>query len=227
MSIKYEVLDFTPPKAVASAAAMGLEYREKAGGKGGLTPSQAAKEGIGSGVQRAINLKNRDKLSPETVKRMKAFFSRHQKNKGIASEFKGTPWKDRGYVAWLLWGGDPGRAWAENMVDKMNKIDERNKMANRIASTLILGGNMASKSKGKRSRSRSSVSLVLREAAMEVVAKEKGWPKTLEKGRFTTYCKTQGFEGPCKACAEKALDSDDASVRGMASFYLNTTLKRK
>lgn len=48
------------------------------------------------------------------------------------------------------------------------------------------------------------------------------WPEKLEKGRFTEYCKREGFEGPCKACAEKALKSDDASVRGMASFYLNT-----
>jgi len=50
----------------------------------------------------------------------------------------------------------------------------------------------------------------------------KGWPQKLKKGRFTEYCKRQGFEGPCKACAQKALGSDDASVRGMASFYLNT-----
>jgi len=55
-------------------------------------------------------------------------------------------------------------------------------------------------------------------------AKEEGFPESdeLEKGRFTEYCKRQGFEGPCKSCAEKALESDDASVRGMASFYLNT-----
>ena len=44
----------------------------------------------------------------------------------------------------------------------------------------------------------------------------------LDKGRFTEYCKKQGFEGPCKECADKAMKSDDASVRGMASFYLNT-----
>ncbi len=54
-----------------------------------------------------------------------------------------------------------------------------------------------------------------------------GWPKTLDKGRFTTYCKQQGYKGPCLECAEKALKSDDPSVRGMATFYLNTTLKRK
>lgn len=58
-------------------------------------------------------------------------------------------------------------------------------------------------------------------------AKEDGWPDELEEGRFTEYCKREGFEGPCKECAEKAMDSDDASVRGMASFYLNTTVKKE
>lgn len=48
------------------------------------------------------------------------------------------------------------------------------------------------------------------------------WPKDLEKGRFTEYCKEQGFEGPCIECAEKAMESDSESVRGMAAFYMNT-----
>ena len=54
------------------------------------------------------------------------------------------------------------------------------------------------------------------------MAKDDKWPKKLKKGRFTEYCKRQGYEGPCKECAEKALKSDDSSVRGMATFYLNT-----
>jgi hypothetical protein len=54
-----------------------------------------------------------------------------------------------------------------------------------------------------------------------------GWPKKLEKGRFTTYCKTQGFDGPCQGCVEKALKSDDPGVRGMATWYTNTVLKKK
>jgi hypothetical protein len=57
-------------------------------------------------------------------------------------------------------------------------------------------------------------------------AKKGGWPKKLKKGRFTKYCKRQGFErGPGIGCAEKAMDSDSASVRGMASFYTNTVKK--
>lgn len=58
-------------------------------------------------------------------------------------------------------------------------------------------------------------------AAIEIEA-EGDWPEHLKKGRFTEYCKKEGFEGPCKECAEKAMNSDDASVRGMASFYTNT-----
>jgi hypothetical protein len=53
-------------------------------------------------------------------------------------------------------------------------------------------------------------------------SKEGGWPKHLKKGRFTSYCKSAGFDGPSVECAKKAMDSDDESVRGMASFYMNT-----
>jgi len=57
-------------------------------------------------------------------------------------------------------------------------------------------------------------------------AKKGDWPKKLKKGRFTKYCKRQGFErGPGIGCAETAMDSDSASVRGMASFYTNTVKK--
>lgn len=121
---KYKHINFIPPVSVAEEAKKGLEYRKKSGGKGGLSVSEAKKEGIGSGVQRAVNLKNRDEMSPDTVKRMKAFFDRHEKNKKINSEYKEEPWKDRGYVAHLLWGGDPGRNWAEKIVRQMEEADK-------------------------------------------------------------------------------------------------------
>ncbi len=120
---KYDHIDFKPPQAVANAAKKGLEYRKKGGG-GGLSNDQASAQGIGSGVQRAVNLKNRDELSPDTVRRMNSFFSRHEKNKSIDPEFKSEPWKDRGYVAWLLWGGDPGQAWAKKIVKQMDDADK-------------------------------------------------------------------------------------------------------
>ena len=126
---KYEHINFTPPKSVAKAAERGLELRSKASpsNRGGLTPGQASEHGIGSGVQRAVNLKNRTTMSPKVVKQMKAFFARHEKNKGIKEENKGKPWNDKGYVAWLLWGGDPGKTWAEKIVGQMEKADEKEK----------------------------------------------------------------------------------------------------
>ena len=132
---KYEHINFKPPEGVAKAAEKGLELRAKASpsNRGGLTPSQASQEGIGSGVQRAVNLKNRNTVSPKVVKQMKAFFARHEKNKGVKEENKGQPWNDKGYVSWLLWGGDPGKSWSEKVVGQMEKADEKEKAQSKKA----------------------------------------------------------------------------------------------
>lgn len=134
MAGKYDHINFKPPTGVANAAKRGLEYRQRQkGDKAGLTPSEAAKEGIGSGVQRAVNLKNRDTVSPKVIKQMKAFFSRHQKNKAVDPKHKGEPWKDKGYVSWLLWGGDPGKAWAEKVVGQMEAADKKKESSHIVA----------------------------------------------------------------------------------------------
>lgn len=83
--------------------------------KGGLTASEASREGIGSGVVRAQNLASGKAVSQETVNRMHAFFSRHEKNKH----------GPKGEVAWALWGGDAGKAWADaHAVSKDEKIKQ-------------------------------------------------------------------------------------------------------
>jgi len=104
MAGKYDHIDFKPPKSVAEAAARGLALRQKAkkSHKGGLSTSQAKKEGVGSGVQRAVNLKNRNTLSPATVRRMLRFFMRHEKSSKI--DPGKTPATDKGYQAWCLAG---------------------------------------------------------------------------------------------------------------------------
>lgn len=122
---KYDHIDFKPSESAASSAARGLELRKKNKGKGGLNVQQAHKQGIGSGVARAVSLKNRKTLSPSTVRRMKAFFDRHQGNKGASG---GKPLsQDKGYVAWLLWGGDAGRAWANKVCRQMDAADKKSK----------------------------------------------------------------------------------------------------
>ena len=48
-----------------------------------------------------------------------AAFNRHKQNSEVAPEFKDEPWKDKGYVAWLMWGGTSGVNWA---IEKSNTI---------------------------------------------------------------------------------------------------------
>ena len=71
-----------------------------------------------TGLARANQLCKKEPISPDTIARM-ASFARHRKNSEIAPEFKGTPWKDKGYVAWLGWGGDAGIAWAERKLEQI------------------------------------------------------------------------------------------------------------
>lgn len=120
---KYDHIDFKPSESVANAAKRGLELRKKNKGRGGLSAQQAHKQGIGSGVARAVSLKNRKTLSPSTVRRMKAFFDRHEKNKSASG---GKPLsEDKGYISWLLWGGDAGRSWANKVVRQMDAADKK------------------------------------------------------------------------------------------------------
>jgi hypothetical protein len=70
------------------------------------------------GLARARQLANKEPISDDTVKRM-ASFNRHKQNSEVAPEFKDEPWKDKGYVAWLMWGGTSGVNWA---IEKSNTI---------------------------------------------------------------------------------------------------------
>lgn len=123
MAKKYKDEWFIPPQGVRKRAEKGLKDRKKYG-RGGLSNKQASEQGIGSGVQRAVNLKNGNKVSPQTIKRMKSFFARHEKNKN-STKPDGSP--GAGKIAWSLWGGDEGKRWAESVDRKMKKADERAK----------------------------------------------------------------------------------------------------
>ncbi len=110
-SARYDAIDFTPPKGAAQAASRGLKLRE-AHGRGGTAV----------GVARARDLAAQTTLSPATVRRMTSYFTRHSVDK------QGQGWADRshpsaGYIAWLLWGGDAGRRWAERIEQRMRKAE--------------------------------------------------------------------------------------------------------
>jgi len=67
---------------------------------------------------RANQLCKKENISEETIARM-ASFARHKQNSEIAPEFKATPWKDKGYVAWLGWGGSTGIEWAQRKLESI------------------------------------------------------------------------------------------------------------
>ena len=62
---KYDHIDFTPPAGVRREAQKGLDWR-----------SEFGRGGTAVGVARARDLSNGVKISPQTARRMKAFFDR-------------------------------------------------------------------------------------------------------------------------------------------------------
>ena len=97
-----EDLDLKPTESMASNARRGLELRRKFG-----------RGGTAVGVARARDLANRKELSPGTVLRMYSFFSRHEVDKQ-GKDWNNSERPSNGKIAWLLWGGDSGYAWAKS-----------------------------------------------------------------------------------------------------------------
>ena len=103
------------PSSVKGNACKAIKWKEEHGDEvKGMTQI---------GWIRANQLCKGEKISEETIARMSGF-QRHKKNSEVAPEYKDTPWKDKGYVAWLGWGGTTGINWA---ADKLQSI--RNEMS--------------------------------------------------------------------------------------------------
>ena len=100
---------FVPPQEVRNNAKRGLELRAKYN-----------RGGTEVGVARARDLSNGKALSLETLNRMNSYFARHEVDK------QGEGWgKDSaGYIAWLLWGGDAGRAWAKRITNEQKNKEK-------------------------------------------------------------------------------------------------------
>jgi len=113
---------FAPTAAMKSAARTGLELRKKHK-RGGLSTEEAGKQGIGSGVARATAIANGQRLSYDTVKRMKSFFARHSAYK---HKHKSDP-TGPARISWLLWGGSAGKSWAEAIVNRVEGAKKRDK----------------------------------------------------------------------------------------------------
>lgn len=94
------------PPAVRSAASEGLRLREKFN-----------RGGTAVGIARGKQLAGGKAISRQDLGKMVSYFARHAVDKS------GEGWGDKsspsaGYIAWLLWGGDAGRKWANALWKK-------------------------------------------------------------------------------------------------------------
>ena len=106
-----------PPASVAANARRALEVREQ--------KPQSERGMTSVGLARARDLANRKELSEQTIRRMVAYFDRHQSDK------KGESWSEqgKGWQAWNGWGGDEGWAWAKRKVEEFERARGRKSLS--------------------------------------------------------------------------------------------------
>lgn len=124
---------FIPPANVAANAKRALEVRAK------KPPSARGMTSVG--LARAGQLSNRNPVSLSTIKRMIAYFDRHEVDK------QGANWDEQsaGWQAWNGWGGDAGRSWARKIF-RQNTQERKKAMLNdkkKKALTDLVGTNIA------------------------------------------------------------------------------------
>lgn len=93
-----------PTAEMVANAKKGLELRER-----------FDRGGTDVGVKRAQQIVEGSVMSDEDVKSIHSYFARHEVDK----QAKSHAWGDEadpsaGYIAWLLWGGDAGKTWADH-----------------------------------------------------------------------------------------------------------------
>ena len=123
ITINLETGSYIPTNAMAENARRALDVREK---------KPASQRGMTSvGIARARDLINKRPMSEDTVRRMKAFFDRHEVDK------QGETWDEqgKGWQAWMGWGGDEGYSWATAIVERINKQADSKEL--RAASTEV------------------------------------------------------------------------------------------
>jgi hypothetical protein len=101
---------FKPTQKMAANAKKGLKLRDKFN-----------RGGTEVGVGRAHQLAAQQDCSASDVKAMHSYFARHEIDKnGKAHEWGSVDDSSAGYIAWLLWGGDEGKAWADRNARKLD-----------------------------------------------------------------------------------------------------------
>jgi hypothetical protein len=98
---------YEPPQGVRQAAQRAIEWIEQ--GKAGSGFTQV-------GRTRAGQLARGERISAETVKRMRSYFARHANDKKAQGFIRGEDgFPSAGRVAWDAWGGDAGEVWVNGI----------------------------------------------------------------------------------------------------------------
>jgi hypothetical protein len=98
--------EFYPPERVQEKARLALKFKKR-----------GSKAMTRVGWYRATQLAKGKGISRDIVLRMNSFLKRHEKNAIIDDPSK-PKWQDRGYVAYLGWGGKPALEWTERIINK-------------------------------------------------------------------------------------------------------------
>jgi len=104
---------YLPTAEMREEAEQGLEWRREFG-----------RGGTEVGIARARDISNGRRLPYETVVRMSSYFARHEVDKeaqGFRPGEDGYP--SNGRIAWALWGGDSGMAWASRIIREASEED--------------------------------------------------------------------------------------------------------
>ena len=97
-----------PPKSVQEVAKKALERRREA--------PKSKKGGTAVGISRGRDLARGTNISMSSIRRMISFFARHD----TPAERKNRKEKiSRASISWDLWGGNPGRRWAESIIRRL------------------------------------------------------------------------------------------------------------
>jgi hypothetical protein len=105
-------VDLTAPEGVRAALRRGLRLHEAGRSGDGLKPETVAW---------ARRLADGDAASEQKVREMSAWHKRHAASKSPGWD---EPGKEKpGFVAFLLWGGEPGEAWADRKVAELDRAE--------------------------------------------------------------------------------------------------------
>lgn len=108
---------YAPPNDVQAAGKRALAWIAEGHAGSGFTDV---------GRARAAQLARGEKLSEETIRRMRSFLARHEgdsRAEGFNSGEDGFP--SPGRVSWDAWGGDAGKRWADMMVERLDRESDK------------------------------------------------------------------------------------------------------